>query len=83
MARRKYHSTPKGKLYCVEWPEWHVECANPNCDNAHMVAALGEASTAAEAERRALGDSKRGKADGWVCLKGLWYCPACKPKPTA
>ena len=41
-----------GLAYCVEWPEWHVDCAHNGCDESLPVAPLGECWTAPEAEKR-------------------------------
>jgi hypothetical protein len=75
MARRSYNETVKGKLYCIEWPEWHVECAADGCREDGLVSPLGEESNLRDAEKRA----NAGKGDqlkGWVKRDGRWYCPA-------
>lgn len=78
MPRRTFRQVEKGQCYCVEWPEWHVDCAGTDCENSHLLAPLGEASTAAEAHERGKRDVEAGKADGWIVRNGRWYCAACK-----
>jgi hypothetical protein len=73
MPRRNYQQARKGQVYAVEWPEWHVECAEEGCDSHALVAGVGECMTAAQAESEAI----RGFGDikGWERRDGLWYCP--------
>lgn len=62
MPRRNFQTAKKGQVYAVEWPEWHVDCAEPNCE-AHALAEAEETS------------KKSRDCEGWVKRKGLWYCP--------
>jgi hypothetical protein len=57
----------------VEWPEWHVDCAQEGCEESILVAGLGEAYTVREAEKAARIASD---LHGWKRAGGLWYCPA-------
>lgn len=77
MARRGYHNTPKGKLYASEWPEWHVECGHPGCEESALVAGLGEAMTLKDAEKEARERASKEfyELNGWSKSKGFWYCP--------
>jgi hypothetical protein len=73
MARR--WRAPKGQCYCIEWPEWHVDCADPDCGESVVLAGLGEATNIREAEKRGAEI-----ATGWVRVGRCWYCPQHKPK---
>ncbi len=75
MPRRDYLYTPKGKLYCVNWPEWHVECGSPDCGENTMLCAAGEAGTVREAQRLARAGDGGVDPQGWKLIDGLWYCP--------
>lgn len=75
MSRRDYAKTPRGKLYSVEWPEWHVECAHEGCGEMTQVTTMGEATTLREAEKIARNTDKSQMDDGWKNRGGLWYCP--------
>ena len=70
MPRRSFQDARKGQAYAIEWPEWHAECADQNCDETTMLAVLGEAFTIAEAEARA-----KNVAPDWTRFRGVWYCP--------
>jgi hypothetical protein len=74
MARRNYTKTEKGMLYCIEWPEWHVECAANGCEEQALVAALGMATNIREAERVA-NNNKEEQLEGWKKRSGKWCCP--------
>lgn len=80
MARRTFRTAKQGQCYCVEWPEWHVDCAGEGCDQSFLIAELGEATTSQEAELRMRRAVEEGKASGWGRKSGLWYCPTCKVK---
>lgn len=73
MGRRTYRTAKSGQVYASEWPEWHVDCAEPGCKAHVTIAALGEAFTIKEAEKEAKGNKD---CEGWKKIRGLWYCPA-------
>jgi hypothetical protein len=75
MPRRTYHNTRKGQLFASEWPEWHVDCAAEGCGEHLLVAALGEAMTAREAEKCLKSRDTPDESKGWTRRGGLWYCP--------
>lgn len=58
----------------MECPEWHVRCAFPFCNEAAVVALIGECFTARQAEQLLLEEDTE-EVDGWMRLNGLWYCP--------
>lgn len=73
----------KGVPYAVEWPEYHVACAEEQCDATALLTHTGEAATRKEAER-AIKD--RGFADGgegWQKYRGKFWCPEHLPSPKA
>lgn len=72
MPRRNYNQARPGQVYASEWPEWHVDCAEPGCEESVVVAGCGEAYTARAAEQQAAGNAE---CDGWRKRGGLWYCP--------
>lgn len=72
MARRSYATAKRGQPYAIEWPEWHVECACEGCEATALVAELGSAGNAVEAERKA---AKSRELEGWKRVSGLWRCP--------
>jgi len=74
MARRDYAHASKGQLYCIEWPEWHIECAAEGCDESTLVAETGRCSSLREAEKH-VSSGKSQIEDGWAKRGGLWYCP--------
>jgi hypothetical protein len=74
MPRRNYRTAKAGQLYAAEWPEWHVNCARGGCEAHALVAGIGEAYTAVEAEKLARSNDA-GELNGWKRIKGLWYCP--------
>lgn len=74
MARKNSADTPKGKLYAIEWPEWHVECAHVDCDVSELAVGMGEAFTAKEA-RKVCKSNDCELPDGWKERDGFWYCP--------
>jgi hypothetical protein len=76
MARRPWSRVTKGQPYVVEWPEYHVECANAACDARALLTHTGEASTRKEAERHVKARGFAHGGDGWTKRHGLWYCPA-------
>ena len=77
MTRRSYSQADKGQVYCVECPEWHVECAAADCTIAALVANSGDANTAREAERLMVsGNIEDSGIEGkWTRRGGLWFCP--------
>ncbi len=74
MARRNFANAVQGQVYCIEWPEWHVECAHPHCGETVVVSPTGECDTLREAEKAA-NHNRSGQLDGWKKERGLWYCP--------
>lgn len=75
--RRTYLRARRGQVYCIEWPEWHVECAK--CGHSCHISACGEIETVAEADKRMhTGKVEDSTTSGlWMCKNGLWHCPNC------
>jgi hypothetical protein len=73
MPRRSFSQAGKGQVYCVEWPEWHVECAE--CESVALIASIGECNTAREAEKLLAHNRIQDGSTGWKKRNGLWYCP--------
>lgn len=69
--RRSYQQAKNGQPYCIEWPEWHVDCAFAGCECDELMANLGEAHTIKEAEARFKADGTK----GWTKSGGVWFCP--------
>ena len=82
MPRRSWRHSEAGQLYCVEWPEWHVECAK--CEVRELICPCGECDTLKVAEKEAKRRSKEPLDDfyGWKCIDSSWYCPQCVPSHT-
>lgn len=70
MPRRQ--TAPKGKLYCIEWPEWHAECADPLCHEQTLIVPTGEAMSLKMATVQATSNN----VVGWDCVRQEWRCPA-------
>jgi hypothetical protein len=70
MPRRQ--TAPKGKLRCVEWPEWHADCAEPGCDEETLIVPTGEAMSLKAAEAQATIKN----VEGWDCVRREWRCSA-------
>lgn len=73
MPRRTFRTALKGQVYAVEWPEWHADCAHPDCEEHTVIALLGEAHNIADAEGCATQT-----APMWSKFGGFWYCPKHK-----
>ena len=75
MPRRSFHQARQGQVYAIDWPEWHVQCAD--CEEHCHISSIGECSTAREAERLLReNDVEDSSASGhWKKKNGLWYCP--------
>ena len=71
-----HHRLTPGIPFPGGWPEWKVECGEPTCDEQAMLVSPGVALTSKEAEQivRELGFEAGG--EGWLKVKGRWYCPA-------
>lgn len=77
--RRQHKDVIPGQVYCVDWPEWHVECATPGCDECDLLAPSGEAFTVKDAERQYKKNTEN-MVKKWRKKNGLWYCPTCSIK---
>lgn len=71
-VRRTYYKAAKGQIYATEWIEWHLDCADPLCEEHTLAAELGSYSHLSKAEKETREQLNR---RGWVKRKGLWYCP--------
>lgn len=77
MSRRNYQKAGDGKLFCIEWPEWHIRCAQyEECSQDLLVAPCGEAETIRKAQTYIDKGKTEDPMGGWAKGRdGLWYCP--------
>ena len=73
MPRRSWQRARQGQLFCIECPEWHVECSL--CGERRFLVPMGEAQTARAAEERLKRGETEDDTTGWRKVKGLWQCP--------
>ena len=78
MPRRTWQRCANGKPYAVEWPEWHLDCGEENCNEHLLIAPSGEVLNARDAERRMKMKKTEDLSDGWHKVNGLWYCQSHK-----
>ena len=77
MPRKQRKDTQKGKIFVVEWPEYHLNCAVEDCTESILVTLCGEAMTAKAALKNLKAGKTEDESEGWQCRDGLWYCPQC------
>jgi hypothetical protein len=74
MSRINKASAKPGQPFCIEWPEWHISCAEPDCDETALISTIGMLNTRSEAIT-ALNQKKTEEADEWQKRGDVWYCP--------
>lgn len=64
-----------GRPYRLNFPEFYVDCAAPDCEESTLLSESGGPVTLRAAEARARQYGPDSGAD-WHRVAGLWYCPA-------
>ena len=75
MARRDITRTQRGRPFAVEWPEYHVDCHEPECPERACLTATGMAMNWRAAERYVRDHGFEDGGEGWQKRWGFWYCP--------
>lgn len=74
--RSGWGQVKKGVPYAVEWPEYHVECAEADCSERAMLTPTGHAYSRQAAENSVRERGFEDGGEGWLKKYGRWWCPA-------